>query len=159
MALDRTPPPDVREALRKEVGFGCPICRSPFLTYHHFNPPWREKEHHEPKGMIALCAKHHDSADRNTYSVEYLDRLKKGTIPLQRSRSFFLGREGSLGTSRQLLRWRHQCYHARPLRSDRHSGEGQGWVAPDVTLPSGGGRAALDFDGSQRVDWEPYPDS
>lgn len=25
--------------LRREVGFGCPVCRSPFLTWHHFDPP------------------------------------------------------------------------------------------------------------------------
>src|SRR5438876_5358162 len=25
--------------LRREVGFGCPVCRSPFLTWHLFDPP------------------------------------------------------------------------------------------------------------------------
>lgn len=52
--MNRTPPEPVREILRKEVNFGCPIegCGSPYLEYHHFDPPWHEREHHDPQGMI-----------------------------------------------------------------------------------------------------------
>ena len=78
--MDRKPPSQVRRALRKEVGYGCPIkgCRSPFLQWHHFDPPWREKQHHDESGMIALCGEHHDAADANAYSKERLHELKKG---------------------------------------------------------------------------------
>ena len=41
--------------LRREVGFGCPVCRSPFLTWHHFDPPYHVEEHWRHEGMIALC--------------------------------------------------------------------------------------------------------
>lgn len=39
--MTRNIPKDVRKILRKEVYFGCPIkdCGSPYLSYHHFNPP------------------------------------------------------------------------------------------------------------------------
>ena len=72
------------EALRREVGFGCPIpgCRSPFLTWHHFDPPWHIEEHWRPEGMIALCLEHHPNADPqgvggNAYSPAELRALKK----------------------------------------------------------------------------------
>lgn len=73
----RTPPKDVRDRLRREMNFGCPICRSPFLTYHHFDPPWEPTHiHHEP-GMIALCAEHHNFADGGNYPTDYLRKPKE----------------------------------------------------------------------------------
>jgi hypothetical protein len=68
----------VRRQLRQEVGFGCPVenCRSPYLTYHHFDPPWKEKKHHDPAGMVALCRPHHAQADAGTFTREQLRRLK-----------------------------------------------------------------------------------
>ena len=69
-------PPAVRRLLGQEVGFGCPVpdCGNPYLTYHHFDPPWHVREHNEPKGMIALCREHHDKAA--AWSVEELRNMK-----------------------------------------------------------------------------------
>ena len=66
--------------LRQEVGFGCPIkdCGSPYLEYHHFDPPWSIRQHHEPGGMIALCGEHHKKADGGSFPVEYLREIKSG---------------------------------------------------------------------------------
>jgi hypothetical protein len=75
--IGRTPPKHIRLALRKEVGFGCPICGSPHLEYHHFDPPWAEIQHHAPEGMIALCARHHDEADSGAFTKQQLRDLKK----------------------------------------------------------------------------------
>lgn len=77
----RTPPKAVRDRLCREVGFGCPIpgCGSPFLTFHHFDPPWRVKRHHNPEGMIALCAEHAGLADGGRYSNEFLTSIKVAT--------------------------------------------------------------------------------
>ncbi|MDB5524788.1 MAG: motif domain protein [Rhizobium sp.] len=72
----RTPPVAVRRFLRAEVGFGCPICGSPHLAYHHFDPPWSLEKHHNPEGMIALCARHHDAADAGAFANEQLIELK-----------------------------------------------------------------------------------
>lgn len=79
--MNRVPQIDVRRALRKEVGFGCPVkgCGSPYLTWHHFDPPWNEREHHEPAGMIALCREHHDKADAGAYNKEQLRELKNNS--------------------------------------------------------------------------------
>jgi len=79
--MDRTPPVEVRRALRREVGFGCPVsgCANPYLEYHHFDPPWRTHEHHDPLGMIALCAEHHKKADAGAFTLSQLRALKQPT--------------------------------------------------------------------------------
>lgn len=76
--MQRTPPTNVRRRLRQEVYFGCPVpdCGSPYLTWHHFDPPWRRRQHHNPTGMIALCREHHDKAEAGTYTIEQLRHFK-----------------------------------------------------------------------------------
>jgi hypothetical protein len=76
--MDRKPPAEIRRALRSEVGFGCPIadCGSPYLEWHHFDPPWRERQHHEQSGMIALCSDHHSKADAGAYTKDQLRTFK-----------------------------------------------------------------------------------
>jgi len=73
--MSRTIPVPIRRELRKEVKFRCPLCGSPFLTYHHFDPTWSEMERrgtedivHDPQGIIALCRKHHDIADGGAFT-------------------------------------------------------------------------------------------
>ena len=75
----RKPPKSVRDQLCAEVGFRCPVddCGLPYLTFHHFDPPWRTEKHHRPEGMIALCSNHAAKADGNHYPDEYLHLLKK----------------------------------------------------------------------------------
>lgn len=77
--LSRRPPKDVLEILRREVGFCCPIddCGKPYLTWHHFDPPWRIENHHRPEGMIALCHIHADQADNGTFTDDQLRNLKR----------------------------------------------------------------------------------
>lgn len=81
--MDRHPPRDVQRQLRQEVGFGCPIpvpdksCGCPYLEWHHFDPTWRERQHHNPAGMIALCPKHHKKADGNSWTKEQLREFKQ----------------------------------------------------------------------------------
>jgi hypothetical protein len=74
-------PEHVKEILRREVGYGCPICRSPFLEFHHFDPPRRVEKHNRPAGIIALCPDHHMDADERgeqpgDYSIGELRALK-----------------------------------------------------------------------------------
>ena len=56
----------------------CPVdgCCSPYLTYHHFDPPWAEQRQHKVGGMIALCLQHHKEADGGAFTTEQLRRLK-----------------------------------------------------------------------------------
>jgi hypothetical protein len=47
------------------------------LTFHHFDPPWRDEHHHNPRGMIALCLEHAAHADGDAFSKDELRSLKK----------------------------------------------------------------------------------
>ena len=69
----------VKTTLRQEVGFCCPLrgCGSPYLTWHHFDPPWRIEKHHRPQGMIALCREHADKADHGSFTDDQLRELKR----------------------------------------------------------------------------------
>ena len=77
--MNRKPPVDVKRQLREEIGFGCPVpeCGSPYLEWHHFDPPWHVENHHNPKGMIALCRTHHIQADQGAFSVDQLHEFKQ----------------------------------------------------------------------------------
>lgn len=56
----------------------CPVdgCASPYLTYHHFDPPWRIEKHNRVEGMIALCRPHADKADAGAFTDDQLRLLK-----------------------------------------------------------------------------------
>lgn len=77
--MNRNPPDDVKRFLRDEVGFVCPVpdCGSPYLEWHHFDPPWQIEEHHKPEGMVALCREHHIQADHGAFTVEQIHDFKK----------------------------------------------------------------------------------
>lgn len=85
MAKRTSIPKRVKEILREEVGFGCPVrdCGNPYLEYHHFDPPVHIKPHNEPNGMIALCAQHHKKADGHAYTDEQLHAFKKKSHKLK----------------------------------------------------------------------------
>ena len=70
------------EVLRREVGYGCPVCRSPFLTWHHFDPPEHVEKHWRVAGIVAMCPLCHADADEKgtsagAYSKEELRTMKK----------------------------------------------------------------------------------
>ena len=77
--MNRNPPGTVKKTLRDEVGFGCPVpgCGSPYLEWHHFDPPWHIQEHHKPEGMIAFCREHHIQADHGAFTVEQIRLFKR----------------------------------------------------------------------------------
>jgi hypothetical protein len=50
-------------------------CASPYLTWHHFDPPHRG-QHHDAAGMIALCLQHHKEADSGAFTHDQLRDLK-----------------------------------------------------------------------------------
>jgi hypothetical protein len=79
VALPRRPYARVIRQLRYEVGFRCPVddCGNPYLTWHHFDPPWREEQHHRPEGLIALCQEHASKADAGAFTIEQLRQLKQ----------------------------------------------------------------------------------
>lgn len=67
------------DRLRHEQHFVCavPGCASPYLYWHHFDPPWREAPHHNPDGMVGLCGEHHAKADAGAFTREQLREFKQ----------------------------------------------------------------------------------
>ena len=85
--------------LRREVGYGCPVCRSPFLTWHHFDPPGHVEQHWRAEGIIALCLGCHGSADYKgtepgAYSTDELRALKKSPKSVEDVRAHFPSWQG-----------------------------------------------------------------
>src|SRR5436190_14143931 len=77
-ASTRYVPADVRRQLRREVGFACPVddCDSPYLTWHHFDPPWRKGQSHDAAGMVAVCLDRHKRADSGAFTASQLRAMK-----------------------------------------------------------------------------------
>ena len=77
--IPRTPPRPVVQTLRQEVGFLCPVqnCGNPYLTWHHFSPPWRTEHHHRTQDMIALCLEHARKADAGAFTEAQLREFKR----------------------------------------------------------------------------------
>ena len=63
-------PLGVKRALRQEACFGCAVCGSPILEYHHIIP-WAERQHNEPEHMVALCPTHHREYGKLSRSKSY----------------------------------------------------------------------------------------
>lgn len=76
--MNRSPDANVIKILRKESNFTCSIpgCEIPYLEFHHFDPPWHDRHHHEPEGMISLCPTHHRQADGGMWTMEQLREFK-----------------------------------------------------------------------------------
>lgn len=53
--LQRRIPAAVKRAVRQGCGFGCAICGSALVQYHHFDPPFEAARKHRPEGMVLLC--------------------------------------------------------------------------------------------------------
>ena len=96
--MRRDPPEPIKRLLRQEVRFGCPIpgCANPVLTWHHFDPPWNEKQHHNPEGMIALCTQHHPLADGGTWTRSELRSFKENPPDISSIRKRFLWSESEI---------------------------------------------------------------
>jgi hypothetical protein len=58
MCKSRNTPPRVARQLRQEAGFGCVVCGSPIIEYHHIIE-WKESRHFDPEHMVVLCPSHH----------------------------------------------------------------------------------------------------
>jgi hypothetical protein len=153
--MSQTPSPNTRYKLRSEVYFGCPVqnCGSPYLTYHHFDPPYRVKPHHNQAGIIALCWHHHHLADREAFSPAQLRQLKVDP--------FLAGRKVrwkfDVWDRRRLIlfaggNWHVGCSHILSVRG--HTLVGLSQAAPaepgglNLDVRDGAGKPVLSMDGN-----------
>lgn len=71
----RNPPAEIARRLRQESGFGCALCGSPFIEYHHI-VEWKDEEHFDPEHMVAICPNCHSRFHRMTPQKQYLIKAK-----------------------------------------------------------------------------------
>lgn len=82
----------LRREVRKEAYFGCCICGSPIIEYHHIEPFSKVKEH-KKDNLIALCPEHHHRADRKEIPKERILKFKETPVNKEKptvSKDFFL---------------------------------------------------------------------
>lgn len=155
--MTRKPPSTVRQLLRREVGFVCPVegCSSPYLSYHHFDPPWAQRPHHNQKGMIALCLQHHKAADAGAFTNDQLKKLKntsstkliQGRFHWKRDQLFIIAGSNFFLGSPSILE-----YGNKKLIWFGKSSDGYATVNMDLFSPSG----QLVFS-MRKNDWVVFP--
>jgi hypothetical protein len=55
--LSRNIPEQEKRCVRQRCGFGCIICGSAVVLYHHFSPPFAEAKQHLASGITLLCGR------------------------------------------------------------------------------------------------------
>ncbi len=83
--LSRTLREEVRRCVRRRCGYGCVVCGSAIIQYHHFDPPFADAKEHNPEGITLLCGRHHDEATRGLLSPESVRRHNSGPFALRQA--------------------------------------------------------------------------
>jgi hypothetical protein len=60
--LSRNISEPVKRSIRERCGFGCILCGSAVVQYHHFSPPFAEAKDHLASGITLLCGRCHQKA-------------------------------------------------------------------------------------------------
>ncbi|WP_164667774.1 HNH endonuclease [Virgibacillus doumboii] len=98
MSTGRQIPLPLKRELRQEGVFGCVLCGSPIIEYHHIIPFHQIKSHNREE-MVILCPEHHHRADCGEIPKDILYNAKNQ--PFNRnvehiSKDFFLRDYNSL---------------------------------------------------------------
>lgn len=78
--LKRHIPQQIKRLLRQESGFGCCVCGSSILEYHHIIR-WSKIKKHDAQHMMAICPTCHNSIE--SYPLEHQYFLKNNPFNLQ----------------------------------------------------------------------------
>lgn len=85
-------PSDIKRYLRQESLFGCVLCGSPIIEYHHIIP-FHQVKVHKKEDMVVLCPEHHHRADCGEIPSGVLYQAKKNPVNKNRdtiSKDFYL---------------------------------------------------------------------
>ena len=73
--LTRSIPAEVMREVRRRCGFGCIICGSAIVQYHHFSPEFSDSKVHSSEGITLLCGSCHDKATRGLLGNDEVKRF------------------------------------------------------------------------------------
>ena len=69
-------PEPMKRELRQEALFGCVLCGSPIIDYHHIIF-YSEVKKHEKENLVVLCPEHHRRANCKEIPIQILYEKKK----------------------------------------------------------------------------------
>jgi hypothetical protein len=75
--LSRTIPPDIKQKIRKNDGYGCVICGHMLVDYEHIDPLFCDATEHNPEHMTLLCSFHHDQVTRKVLPKRIIKKHKE----------------------------------------------------------------------------------
>ncbi|SIT00720.1 HNH endonuclease [Salimicrobium salexigens] len=85
-------PQPLKRDVRKEAHFGCVLCGSPIIEFHHIQPFHQVKEHTK-ENLVPLCPEHHHRADCSEIPVSKIESAKNNPFNKNKefiSKDFFL---------------------------------------------------------------------
>lgn len=59
---------EIKREVRQRCSFGCVVCGSVIVQYHHFDPPFADATQHRADGITLLCGGCHDKVTRRVWS-------------------------------------------------------------------------------------------
>lgn len=71
---------DIKREVRQRCGFGCVVCRSFIVQYHHFDPPFADAVAHRAEGITLLCGGCHDKVTRGVWSDEMIEKANDAAL-------------------------------------------------------------------------------
>lgn len=97
--MDRPAIPEgIKRYLRQEANFGCVLCGSPIIEYHHIEP-YAEAKCHEKSNLVILCPEHHHRANCREIFKEKVIELKNNPY---NKRSEYVGKDFFLNKYEEL---------------------------------------------------------
>lgn len=100
MTSERYIPLPLKRDVRKEAYFGCVLCGSPIIEYHHIKAFHQVKEHTK-ENLVALCPEHHHRSDCAEIPVSVIKKAKDNPFNKDQdfvSKDFFLSTYTDLRT-------------------------------------------------------------
>lgn len=68
--LKRYLPAHVKQIVRKRCGYGCIMCGTAIVEYHHFDPEFSDAKEHDPEKITLLCGTCHSKATKGILPEE-----------------------------------------------------------------------------------------
>jgi hypothetical protein len=87
--LSRNIPSPIKREVRKKCGFGCVVCGSIIIDYHHFDPPFSLAKFHNPNGIALLCGGCHTKVTRGVLSNDTVAKAARKPKCLEQGFSHF----------------------------------------------------------------------
>lgn len=100
MKNNRHIPLPLKREIRKEGFFGCVICGSPIIEFHHIKP-FHKVNKHTKENLVALCPEHHHRADCGEIPVSIVTKFKENPVNKEKSfisKDFFLSNYNDIKT-------------------------------------------------------------